>query len=102
MNRLRLLCLIAAASFSGVFGSELLCRSTAFRNAVGRPFGRGRLVAITDGKGVYEKDLGDEDFLTASDLVVMENLCRVARNEPPNAAKVESELSLLRAQFGDD
>jgi PPIC-type PPIASE domain len=102
MSELRLFCLIAAASFSGVFCSELLCRSTAFRDAAGRLFGHGRLIAIADGKGVYEKDLDDEGFSTASDLVVMENLRRLARNEPPDAAKVDRELSLLRAQFGDE
>jgi hypothetical protein len=102
MSKLRLFCLIAAASFSGVFCSELLCRSTAFRDAAGRLFGHGRLIAIADGKGVYEKDLDDVDFSTASDLVVMENLRRVARNEPPDAAKVDGELSLLRAQFSDE
>ncbi len=62
MSQLRLLCLIAAASFLGVFCSELLCRSTAFRDAAGRLFGRGGLIAIADGRGVYEKDLEDEDF----------------------------------------
>ena len=97
-----MLCLIAAASFSGVLCSEWLCRSTAFRDAAGRRFGRGRVIAIADGKGVYEKDLDDEDFSTASDLVVMENLSRVARNEPLDAAKVDGELSLLRALFGDE
>jgi hypothetical protein len=102
MSELRLFCLIAAASFSGVFCSELLCGSTAFRDAAGRLFGHGHLIAIADGKGVYEKDLDDEDFSTASDLVVMENLRRVARNEQPDAAKVDRELSLLRAQFGDE
>jgi hypothetical protein len=102
MSKRHLFCLIAAASFSGVFCSELLCRSTAFRDAAGRRFGHGRLIAIADGKGVYEKDLEDEDFSTASDLVVMKNLRRVARNEPPEAAKVDGELSLLRAQFGDE
>jgi hypothetical protein len=102
MSALRFVCLIAAAAFSGVFCSDLLCRSTAFRDAAGRLFGHGRLIAITDSKGVYEKDLDDEDFSTASDLVVMENLCRVARNEPPDAAKVDEEVSLLRARFGDE
>ena len=102
MSKLRLFCLIAVASFSGVFCSELLCRSTAFRDAAGRLFGHGRLIAIADGKGVYEKYLDDEDFSTASDLVVMENLRRVARNEPTDGAKVDGELSLLRAQFDDE
>src|SRR5438552_3017898 len=102
MNRVRLLCLIAAASFSGVFCSELLCRSTAFRNAAGRSFGRGRLIALANGKGIYERDLEGEDFLAPADLIISENLRRVARNEPLDAAKVERELSLLRAQFGDE
>jgi hypothetical protein len=99
VSKLRLACLIAAASFSGVFCSDLFCRSNAFRNAAGRLFGHGRLIAIMDGKGVYEKDLDDEDFLTLPDLVVMENLGRVARKEAPDETIVEGELSLLRAQF---
>lgn len=102
MSRLRLFCLIAAASFSGVFCSELLCRSTAFREAIGRFFGHGRLVALADGRGIYEKDLEDEGFLTASDLVVTENLRRAVRHERADTAKVDRELSLLQAQFGDE
>jgi hypothetical protein len=102
MSKLRLFCLIAAASLSGVYGNELLCRSIAFREAAGRLFGRGRLVALAERKGVYEKDLDGEDFSTASDLVAMENLRRIARREASGAARVDGELSLLRAQFGDD
>ncbi|MEY2490933.1 MAG: peptidyl-prolyl cis-trans isomerase [Verrucomicrobiota bacterium] len=102
MSQLRLFCLIAAASFFGVFCSELLCRSTAFRNAAGRLFGRGHLIAVADGKGVYEKDLDRDDFSTASDLIVMANLRQAARNESPNAAQVDRECALLRAQFGDE
>ncbi len=102
MTQLRLLGLIAAAAFAGVFCSELLCRSTAFRGAAGDLFGRGRLIAIADGKGVYEKDLEDEDFFTATDLIVRENLRRAARHEPVEAAKVDRELSLLGAQFGEE
>lgn len=101
MSQIRLLCLIAAASFAGVLSSELLCRSTAFRDTAGRLFGRGRLIAIADGKAIYEKDL-DDDFFTATDFVVLENLRRVARDEPADGAKVDRELSLLRAQFGDE
>jgi hypothetical protein len=102
MSQLRFLCLIAAASFSGVFCAELLCRSTIFRDAAGRLSGRGHLVAITDGRAVYEKDLDDGGFFTRSDLIVMENLRRAARHEPLDARRVDQELSLLRAQFGDE
>jgi hypothetical protein len=102
VSKLRWSCLIAAASFFGVFCSDLLCRSLALRDAAGRFLGRGRLLAVAADKGVYEKDLADQDFATASDLVVRENLCRAARNEPVNEAKIDQELSLLRAQFGDE
>lgn len=101
MSQLRFLCLIAAASFSGVFCGELLCRSTIFRDAAGRLFGHGRLIALTAGRGVYEKDL-DDDFFTRSDLIARENLRRAARHESLDAARVDQELSLLRAQFGDE
>jgi foldase protein PrsA len=102
MSQLRFLCLIAAASFSGVFCSELLCRSTVFRDAAGRASGHGRVVAIADGRAVYEKDLDDGGFFTRSDLIAMGNLRRAARHEPLDASRVDQELSLLRAQFGDE
>jgi parvulin-like peptidyl-prolyl isomerase len=102
MGQLRILFLISAASFSGVFCSELLCRSAAFRDVAGRLWGRGHLVVMASGTGIYEKDLADEDALIASDLVIMENLRRAARNEKVEMAKVDRELGLLRAQFGDN
>jgi len=101
MSRLRLFCLIAAASFFGVVCSELLCRSTAFREAAGRLFGRGQLIAVTAGRGFYEQDL-DEGLFASSDLVARENLRHAARNESLDAAKVDRELSLFRAQFGGE
>jgi hypothetical protein len=91
MSKLRLFCLIAAASFSGVYGSELLCRSIAFRDAAGRLFGHDRLIAIEN-----------DDFSTASDFVATANLRRVAQHETPATARVDGELSLLRAQFGNE
>jgi len=102
MSPLRFLCLIVAASFSGVFCSELLCRSTVFRDAAGRLFSHGRLLALTDGRAVYEKDLNDDGFFTKSDLIAIGSLRRAARNELLDSARVDRELSLLRAQFGDE
>src|ERR1043166_1544680 len=102
MNGFRLVCLIAVASLSGVYGSEWLYRSIAFRDAVGRIAGRGRLIALANRTGIYEKDRGNDDFSTASELVARENLRRVARNEAADPVRVEKEMSLLRAQFGDE
>jgi len=101
MSKLRLV-LLAVTVCLGVLCSELLCRSTAFRDAAGRIFDRGRLVALAEGKGFYETDLGNEGVFTTRDLVARENLRRLAQNEPTDSTKLERELSLLRAQFGDE
>jgi len=102
MSQLRFFCLIAVASFSGVLCSELLCRSPIFRDAAGRAFGHGRLVALADRRGIYDKDLDDQGSFTRSDLIAAGNLRRAARHESLDARRVDQELSLLRAQFGDE
>ncbi len=94
--------LIAVACMAGVICSELLCRENVFRNAAGHLFGRGRLIAIAGGKGLYEKDLEGEDVFTRSELVGEEKLHGLARSEWTDATRVDRELSLLRAQFGGE
>jgi parvulin-like peptidyl-prolyl isomerase len=102
MGKLRLCILIAVACVTGVICSEFLCRWSVFRDTAGRVFGKGHLFAIADGRGLYEKDLDGEEVFTASDLIAVENLRRLARNEQTDATKVDRELSLLRAQFGPE
>ncbi|MEY2482750.1 MAG: peptidyl-prolyl cis-trans isomerase [Verrucomicrobiota bacterium] len=94
----RLFGLIALAGALGFIGSELLCRSGSFRDAAGRLAGRGHLVTITNGKGIYETDLEEE--VTTSDLVIRENLRRVASKESIDPARIDRETSLLKAEFG--
>ena len=96
----RLLGLIALAGGLGWIGSELLCRSTSFRDAAGRLAGRGHLVTVTNGKGIYETDLEDE--VTASDLVMRENLRRAGAKESIDPVRIERELSLFKAEFGQE
>jgi parvulin-like peptidyl-prolyl isomerase len=102
MGRLRLYALVAVACVAGVIGSELLCRWDVFRDAAGRRFGRGRLIAIAGGAGIYERDLDGDAVFTASELVAVENLRRAARSEEMDTTKIDHELSLLRAQFGSE
>jgi parvulin-like peptidyl-prolyl isomerase len=101
MNHLRLLFAVAVTSFLGVFCSRLVCRSIAFRDTAGRVFDRGNLVAITNGRGSYQKDF-DDDEMFAPDLIVEENLRRVASTEEIDPVRVDREISLLRTQFGDE
>jgi len=100
-KRLRLVLFVVVALLLGLIASELLCRSFAFRDLAGRIAGRGHLVAIAQGKGIYETDLG-EDEPNAEKLVVMENLRRATTNELAAPAAVDREVALLEAQFSDD
>lgn len=102
MKKLYLLGLMVLALLAGFVGSELLCRSAAFRDLAGRLSGRGHLVAITNGKGIYETDLGAYAGATARDLTVAENLRRGAATEIIDPARVDHELAILQAQFPNE
>jgi parvulin-like peptidyl-prolyl isomerase len=100
-RRLRLWLLVVVALVLGLAASELLCRSFAFRDLAGRLVGRGHLVSIVQGKGIYETDLG-ENQPSAAELVVLENLGRAAANEVVTSSAVDREVALLEAQFGNE
>lgn len=98
--RLRLLFFILAALGLGLAVGEMLSRSAAVRDLAGLLTGRGRLVAIANEKGVYERDLGDSD-VSAEELILAKNLRRSAANEAVEPAAIDREIDLLEAQFGD-
>jgi parvulin-like peptidyl-prolyl isomerase len=100
-QRLRLALLGVAAIVIGLAASELFIRSFAFRDFAGRLADRGHLVAITQGKGIYETDLADDEP-GAAELVVLENLRRASANEAVVPATVDREIASLEAQFGND
>ena len=100
--RLLMAGLVALAVLAGLAGSELLCRSVAFRDLAGRLAGRGSLVTVVNGKGIYETDLGGDEETTASDLIVAENLRRAAGQEIIDAARVDVELILIKVQFAHE
>jgi hypothetical protein len=101
-GKLKLALLIAAAVVTGLACGELLCRSTIFRDLAGRVAGRGRFVTITNGHGIYEADLGGDEEVRVTELVVAGNLDRVAANEVTDTTRVDREVALIRAQFVDE
>ncbi|MDP9005180.1 MAG: peptidyl-prolyl cis-trans isomerase [Verrucomicrobiota bacterium] len=101
MSKLRRCTLVVAALLAGVICSELLCRWSVFRDGAGRVFHRGRLMAIVGASGLYEKDLEGEEIFTTPEVIAAENLRRRARGEQVAAERVEREMALLRAPFGD-
>jgi len=102
MKKLLLAGLIPCALMAGQVASELLFRSAAFRDLAGRLSGRGHLVALVRGKGIYETDLGGTAEATAREITVGENLRRAAVYELVDPARIDRELGLLQAQFAND
>lgn len=99
---MKVLVLMAVALLAGLVCSELLCRSATFRDLPGRLSGRGHLVAIANGKGIYETDIGGDEKATASELIIGENLRRAAAQEIIDPARIDHQLTLLKAQFAND
>ncbi|MDQ6809109.1 MAG: peptidyl-prolyl cis-trans isomerase [Verrucomicrobiota bacterium] len=96
----------AAALFGacalGILLSFSLCRSIAFRDQVARIFHRGHVVAMTQGKAIYETDADREAGETLRGIVIRENLRVAAAHERENSTDVEREFDLLRSQFGNE
>jgi len=99
---MRLVVLVVAALLLGLGASELLCRSGAFRDLAGRLAGRGHLIALSNQTGIYETDLGGDDEPSAADLIAVENLRHAAAHETISQARIDREIDLLKAQFGND
>ena len=92
------LLLIASASAAGLGCSELLYRWPAARELIARTLGRGELVAIVDGRAIYDPDLATDGDVAQS--VIAANLRRESRDEQVSEAAVEREFQLLTYQFG--
>jgi parvulin-like peptidyl-prolyl isomerase len=103
MKKLLLAGLIPCAVMAGLVASELLFRSAWIRDLAGRLSGRGHLIALVNGKGIYGTDLGGAaEEAAGRDLVIAENLRRAAAMELIDPARVDREVGLLEAQFADD
>lgn len=94
--------LVGGAVLLGIAAGELLCRSFVVRDWAGRLAGRGRLVAMTELKGIYETDLGRDEESSAADAIAAENLRRMSAGLPLDPSRVDREFALLMAQFGDE
>ena len=89
------------AGLAGVISGECICRSPMLRNIIGNQAGRGELLAIVRGTGIYAGDRIDPDA-SIRDLVAEKNLRRVALKTSVSPSDVTHEDDLLRAQFGTD
>jgi parvulin-like peptidyl-prolyl isomerase len=115
--------LLAGACVAGIACGRLVYRLPAVRTAIGIWCGRGRLLAIAQGVGIYEVDLRralaevryatgvDEKDRHEDNIDKRQVLTRLISNsvarslgapEEVSRAKIASELNLLRWQFRDE
>jgi hypothetical protein len=112
--------LIAAACIAGILSAQLICRSISCRNALGVLLGRGKLLALVQGAGIYEADvlrltrelrsrtaandsakIGPEIDAPSvlSRLVANVRAENLARHEPISHAAIDRESGVLRYQI---
>ena len=96
------LVLVLLAALAGLGAAELLSTMPAFRSAAGKLFGRGELVSVTDGVGVYETDLIGAAGGDPRSIASTANLMRLASGEHVAEEDIEREMTLLRFQFPNE
>jgi PPIC-type PPIASE domain len=99
-RRFKFAALIIGACVAGIATGELAVRSPVCRDALGRIFGRGHLIAIVHGKGIYQASLTNGTGVES--LVVAENIRWLSREEPVAISARDRAYHLLESQFGDE
>ncbi len=125
MRKRTIVGLAVLAIAAGLATGESLYRSDICRDAIGRIFGRGRLIALVNGTGIYEIDLEREtnanldaaghvsseasrsfDPRSRSEalarLVANEDLREISKNEEVSEAELKREFDLLSFQFASE
>ena len=122
---------ITAACLAGIAAGQWLLGSVACRDAIGILFGRGHLLALASGRGIYRADLQralaekdeaagqplatarstigkqdrhpEEDELGILDRLVSNMMVQVfAAEEKLSPSEIDRALELLRRQFGNE
>ena len=110
--------LTALALVAGIGSGEMIYRSKICRDAIGRCFGRGHLLALINGRGIYEIDVDAEaaanrylaggkidassEDAVLKRLIANENLRQMSDRRATSETEVQHEFDLLRDQFADD
>lgn len=97
MTKGLLLAILAAAA--GWTAGEFISRTVPAHNLLGRATGRGKVLAMAGGRGVFETDVDGEQVQTLDDAIVRENLRARAQEVRVDEQIIRRELELLQAQF---
>jgi len=112
---------IAIASLAGFLCAQLVLRSIPIRDKLGETFNRGHLLALVDGRGIYEVDLsrelaensyvaGIEEEAEAdterqaalTGLIASVGAQSHAAGERVSPGQLKRQMNLLRFQFGNE
>lgn len=111
--------LCVATVAAGILAGEVIARAPFCHEFAGRIFGRGKLLAIASGTGIYRDDLVRRSDAIAhlsglahlpdgrraeilADLVAEQNLRHASRDESASEGEVAAQLDLLEDQFAND
>ena len=99
---LRNLVLLVCAGAAGFGAGEIFYRTTWGRDAVGQLLGRGRFLALVDGRAIHERDLFQPGDARAETMLAAKSLRQSSEDATILADKAEREINLLHAQFADE
>ena len=99
---LRNFVLLVCAGAAGFGASEALYRAAWSRDAIGKVLGRGRFLALVDGRAIHERDLFQPGEGRPEITLVAAALRQSPQGAPILADKAEREINLLHSQFADE
>jgi parvulin-like peptidyl-prolyl isomerase len=102
----------------GIAAGEAIVRSEFCRDLIGRCYGRGHLLTLVHGHGIYESEVNREIAATRylsgqhqeslakeaimKRLIASENLRQAAAHQPLSGADLQPEFDSMRHELGDD
>jgi PPIC-type PPIASE domain len=121
--RIRFALLGLVSAIAGIGFGQLVCHSAVCRDAIGQFYGKGHLLALEHGCGIYQADLDrafaefqdvrgenelDDKEPTESKRSILSGLAanaivrHLAAGEKTSASEVDRELHILQSQFRDE
>jgi hypothetical protein len=109
--------LTVLALVAGIGTGEMIYRTKICRDTIGRCFGRGQLLALVNGRGIYNADVkaemaadrylaGRETVPNSEEalkqLIATEELRQLSSHEAVSDTELQKEFGLLRDQFADE
>lgn len=101
---------VLVPALAGIVCGVVLCANLPFRSAIAGWFGAGKMVALVEGTGIYDRDVerakAETRFSISSNiarsLIADEVAAHRGRTEKLSHDEINGALTLLRSQFPDE